>query len=81
MECFRQGKCTVSILKTRKSRESVAGFVGKIQIRPNPNDCRTILALMKQAVRSRPSTWGSSIVGYTSVGMCIDAGPKHRTIR
>jgi hypothetical protein len=50
--------------KTRATNQSVASFIKKI---PDPQireDCLAIARLMKEATRSDPQMWGSSIVGF-----------------
>jgi len=54
----------VAEAKTKPTDQSVDSFINKI---PNPQtreDCFTIARLMKEATRSEPRTWGSSIVGF-----------------
>lgn len=51
-------------LKTKETRDSVAGFLKKIDDPARRKDAEAILALFKSATREEPKMWGSSIVGF-----------------
>jgi hypothetical protein len=51
-------------LKTKETRDSVAGFLKKIDDPARRKDAEAILALFKSVTREEPKMWGSSIVGF-----------------
>lgn len=53
-------------LKTQPTARSVAVFLGKIRDKELRKDCVTLLRMMKSATRSKPTMWGTSIVGFGS---------------
>ena len=50
--------------KTKPTDQSVESFINKIPDPQTREDCFTIARLMKEATRSEPRMWGSSIVGF-----------------
>ncbi len=50
--------------KTKPTDQSVDSFIKKIPDPQTREDCFTIAGLMKEATRSEPRMWGSSIVGF-----------------
>ena len=50
--------------KTKPTVQSVDSFINKISDPQTRQDCFTIAKLMKEATRSEPRMWGSSIVGF-----------------
>src|SRR6266481_2924716 len=50
--------------KSRPTDQSVASFIKKIPEPQTREDCLAIAKLMKEATRSDPQMWGSSIVGF-----------------
>ena len=50
--------------KTKPTDQSVASFIKKIPDPQTREDCFAIAKLMKEATRSEPRMWGSSIVGF-----------------
>lgn len=50
--------------KTKPTDQSVASFMKKIPDPQTREDCFAIAKLMKEATRSEPRMWGSSIVGF-----------------
>lgn len=50
--------------KTKLTKQSVDSFIKKIPDAQMREDCTTIANLMKEATRSEPQMWGSSIVGF-----------------
>lgn len=50
--------------KTKPTDQSVDSFIKKIPDPQTREDCFTIARLMKEATRSEPCMWGSSIVGF-----------------
>jgi hypothetical protein len=53
-------------LKTKKTDASVDAFLKKIKDEGTRQDCIEISKMMKQATKSEPKMWGSSIVGFGS---------------
>jgi hypothetical protein len=53
-------------LKTKKTEASVEDFLNKIKDENTRRDCFEIAKMMKQATRSDPKMWGSSIIGFGS---------------
>jgi hypothetical protein len=53
-------------LKTKQTDASVEKFLSGIADEKKKNDCFTVLEIMKQATRSEPKMWGTSIVGFGS---------------
>jgi hypothetical protein len=56
----------VAELKTKKTEASVEDFINKITDEEMRRDCFEITKMMKQATRSDPKMWGSSIIGFGS---------------
>ena len=50
--------------KTKPTDQSVDSFIKKIPDPQTREDCFTIVKLMKEATRTEPQMWGSSIVGF-----------------
>jgi len=53
-------------LKTKPNDQSVEAFLNGITDDRKRQDCRAILALMKQVTGAEPKLWGDSIVGFGS---------------
>jgi len=51
-------------LKTKPTKESVAGFLKKVPDKSRREDCLKVLELMKDVTGEEPKMWGSSIVGF-----------------
>ena len=51
-------------LKTKQTGKSVEKFLNAIKDESARRDCFTILKLMKQATKSEPKMWGTSIIGF-----------------
>jgi hypothetical protein len=51
-------------LKTRKTNASVDAFLETVDDERRRRDCRTVLAMMKEATGEEPKMWGASIVGF-----------------
>ena len=51
-------------LKTKRNAVSVQAFLGGIADATRQRDCRTLVAMMKQATGAKPEMWGTSIVGF-----------------
>jgi len=52
--------------KTKPTTQSVAKFIETIKDAEKRQDCFALVEIMKQASRSEPKMWGSSIVGFGS---------------
>ncbi len=53
-------------LKTNRTARSVEAFLGGIKDHKRQQDCRALVAIMKQATGAVPEMWGPSIVGFGS---------------
>src|SRR5690349_5193049 len=53
-------------LKTKKTEASVEKFLNQIKDEQTRQDCLEISKMMKQATKSEPKMWGSSIIGFGS---------------
>lgn len=51
-------------LKTKVNKASVEKFLKTIKDKEKRNDCISISEMMKNATKSKPEMWGSSIVGF-----------------
>jgi hypothetical protein len=51
-------------LKTRPTSASVAEFLNGIAEEGRRKDCQTLVKMMEQATRSKPTMWGPSIIGF-----------------
>lgn len=54
-------------LKTRKTAKSVDAFLKSIPDEQVREDCRTIEAMMRKAMRVEPKMWGAAMIGYGDV--------------
>lgn len=53
-------------LKTQRNDGSVEDFLNAIDDEQKRKDCYTIMKLMQQITKSKPTMWGTSIVGFGS---------------
>lgn len=53
-------------LKTKRTRDSVAAFIAKVQDPGARRDCATLKAIMEDATKDKAAMWGTSIVGFGS---------------
>lgn len=51
-------------LKTKETNESVAAFIDKVADTKRREDCRAVIAIMRDVTKEEPKMWGSSIVGF-----------------
>jgi hypothetical protein len=51
-------------LKTKATKASVAQFISAIGDEHKRKDCKTLVAMMEKATRSKPVMWGPAIVGF-----------------
>ena len=61
-------------LKTKPTKVSVASFVAKIADERKRADAKALIAIMKDATKSEPVMWGSSIVGFGSYSYAYASG-------
>ena len=61
-------------LKTKPTKISVASFVAKIADERKRADAKALIAMMKDATKSEPVMWGSSIVGFGSYSYAYASG-------
>ncbi|NNC98753.1 MAG: DUF1801 domain-containing protein [Gammaproteobacteria bacterium] len=52
------------VLKTRKKKFSVSGYLNAIEPESARRDARRLAKLFKETTGARPQMWGESIVGY-----------------
>ena len=50
--------------KTKPTKQSIDKFIKNLPDAQAREDCETVAKLMKEATRSEPQMWGSSIVGF-----------------
>ena len=53
-------------LKTQRNDGSVEDFLNAIDDEQKRKDCYTVMKLMQQMTKSKPTMWGTSIVGFGS---------------
>ncbi len=51
-------------LKTKENDQSVDTFLSTIEDAQKQADCRTLVAIMREATGAEPRMWGDSIVGF-----------------
>ena len=56
----------MSELKTKKNRESVAGFLKTVENEQRRKDCKAVIDIMKEITGEKPVMWGGSIIGFGS---------------
>lgn len=61
-------------LKTKPTKVSIASFVAKIVDEKKRADAKALIAMMKDATKSEPVMWGSSIVGFGSYSYAYASG-------
>lgn len=61
-------------LKTKPTKVSVASFVSQIPDEKKRGDAKALIAMMKDATKSEPVMWGSSIVGFGSYSYAYASG-------
>lgn len=67
----------MAVLKTQRSKASVASFLASVDDPQRRKDAKALAALMRKATKSAPAMWGSSIVGY---GATTYEGSRGRTV-
>src|SRR5262245_55537927 len=61
-------------LKTKKTTQSVGGFLAKIDDADVRKDCKTLVSLMEGATKSKGRMWGPSIIGFGDNRIRYDSG-------
>ena len=61
-------------LKTRLTKASVEKFLEGIKDEQKRQDCYEILKIMKQATKSEPKMWGTSIIGFGDYHYVYESG-------
>src|SRR5690349_19338194 len=61
-------------LKTKKNEASVEGFLNTIKDEQARMDSLEIIKIMKQATKSDPKMWGSSIIGFGTTHLKYPSG-------
>ena len=51
-------------LKTKKTRDSVAAFIAKVEDPAARRDCATLKAIMEDATKDKAAMWGTNMVGF-----------------
>jgi hypothetical protein len=54
-------------IKTKQNSSSVTGFIDSIADEQKRKDSHVILKLMEKAMKEKPKTWGSSMIGFGNV--------------
>jgi hypothetical protein len=62
--------------KTKKTKASVKAFLESLPKEQTRVDCFEIATMMKQATKSEPAMWGSSIVGFGEYMMTYANGSQ-----
>ncbi len=53
----------MAVNKTQKTKNSVSAFIKRVE-KDRQLDCKTIIAMMTKATKSKPAMWGESIIGF-----------------
>lgn len=61
-------------LKTKKSEESVEGFLNKIKDDQQRKDSFILLEMMKKTTGDEPKMWGPNIIGFGNVNLKYESG-------
>jgi hypothetical protein len=61
-------------LKTKRTNQSVEGFLNEIQDEQKRADCFQIAELMEKATGERPAMWGPSIIGFGQTTLKYGSG-------
>jgi hypothetical protein len=60
------GENDMAELKTKKTNESVTGFLNEISDEQRREDCFAVAKIMEEVTKASPKMWGASIVGFGS---------------
>jgi len=66
--------------KTRATKESVTGFLKKIEDEQQRKDCLKIKKLFADVTGKRPKMWGDTIIGFGKYKYQYDSGQVTRSI-
>lgn len=61
-------------LKTKKTDQSVEGFIKKITEPQKQKDALAILALMEKATKAKAKLWGTAIIGFGDKRLKYESG-------
>jgi len=61
-------------LKTKKTEQSVEGFIKKITEPQKQKDALAILALMEKATKAKAKLWGTAIIGFGDKRLKYESG-------
>ena len=61
-------------LKTKPTKQSVGAFLKTVPDAQNRKDAAVVIELMKEATRSEPVMWGTSIIGFGSFRYKYESG-------
>ena len=61
-------------LKTKKSADSVEGFLNSVKDKQQRKDSFVILDLMKKTTGEKPVMWGTSIIGFGNIHLKYATG-------
>jgi hypothetical protein len=62
--------------KTKKTRASVAAFIGAVDDDTRRKDARAVDAMFREITGEKPAMWGPSIIGYGSYQTPSGAWPR-----
>lgn len=60
----RESVMAKAVLKTTKTKASVAAFIAAIEVETRRKDAKAVDKLMREISGEKPAMWGPSIVGY-----------------
>jgi len=66
----------MAALKTQPNTGSVATFFTSIKDPVRRKECRAVARIMQKATGTKPTMWGSSVVGFGSYDYKYDSGTK-----
>jgi len=62
-----------AVLKSAKTKASVASFVNKLSAEQKKNS-KTLIKMMREVTGSKPAMWGESIIGFGDVHLKYTSG-------
>ena len=72
---------TKANLKTKKNKKSVSDFLNSISNPVRKRDAKTVLKLMKDITKKKPTMWGPSIVGFGEYHYKYESGREADFLR
>jgi hypothetical protein len=73
LNSFRPGEADMAELKTQKNDGDVEAFIDSVDEKRR-EDCRTLVAIMREITGDEPSMWGTSIIGFGSSHLQYSSG-------